>query len=340
LREKGKRRDEEKRVPRPSEFDLIARHFAPLAGPGAFGLTDDAAALPQRAGRDLVLTTDMIVAGVHFFADDPPASIAVKALGVNLSDLAAKGAEPGGFLLGLALPPDIDDAWLADFARGLGDVARAHACPLTGGDTVSTAGPLTVSVTAFGHVPAGRMVRRTSARPGDALLVSGTIGDAALGLRLRLEPEGTLAKALPAALSGHLHDRYLRPRPRGLLAPALLAHARAAMDVSDGLAGDAFKMAGGLGLDVALGALPLSDAARAALAHDPSLIETVATGGDDYEVLAAVDPGEVTAFRRAADAAGVPVTEIGRFGEPGGARRLVGPDGREARFGRLSHVHG
>jgi thiamine-monophosphate kinase len=331
-------------MPRLSEFDLIARHFAPLAGPGGLGLLDDAALLSVPAGQELVITKDLIAAGVHFFPDDPPDSLAVKALGVNLSDLAAKGATPLGFLLGLALPPEIDDAWLGGFSAGLREMAGLHRCPLLGGDTIKAAGGLTLSITAFGHVPAGRMVRRTTARPGDILFVSGTVGDAALGLRLRLASGGGSER--PSDLSGigpshaaFLLDRYLRPQPRLALAPALLACASAAMDVSDGLAGDAFKLAGNLGLDLRLADLPLSEAARAALAADPALIETIATGGDDYEVIAAVSPADAGSYEAAARAAAVPVMRIGVFGPPGGARRLLAADGSERRFARLSHVH-
>lgn len=325
---------------RPSEFDLIARYFAPIAGPGALGLKDDAALLTIPSGHELVLTKDLIAAGVHFFADDPPGSLAVKALGVNLSDLAAKGARPLGFLLGLALPAHIDDRWLMEFSASLGNFAARHKCPLLGGDTVTASGGLTLSVTAFGLVPAGRMVRRTTAQPGDLLFVSGSIGDAALGLRLRLEPEGRLARGLAAEHVAFLLDRYLRPQPRLALGPALQAHARAAMDVSDGLAGDAFKLAGGLGLDIRLVDLPLSAAAQAALEVDPTLIEVVATGGDDYEIIAAIPPEEVTGFRHLADSAGIPVTLIGRFGDAGEPKRLVGAGGETVQFARLSHVHG
>ena len=171
-----------------SEDDLIARYFAPIAGPGGLRLRDDAALVEETPGREQVVTTDALVAGVHFFADDPPRSIARKALGVNLSDLAAKGATPQGFVLTLALPDGWTNDWLAEFASGLGAEATAYGCPLLGGDTVRTPGPLMLSVTALGTVPRGRMVRRTGARPGDRLFVTGSIGDAALGLRLRLDP--------------------------------------------------------------------------------------------------------------------------------------------------------
>src|SRR5262245_37914201 len=163
------------------EDDLIARYFVPLASdPGAFGLVDDAAIL-KGSRDDLVVTTDAIVEGVHFLPDDPPETIARKALRVNLSDLAAKGATPAGFVLTLALR-EANDQWLAPFAQGLGEDAKHFACPLLGGDTVSTPGPLTISVTAFGRVPAGRMVRRSGAAVGDAVVVAGTLGEAKLGV--------------------------------------------------------------------------------------------------------------------------------------------------------------
>ncbi|MFE1602798.1 thiamine-phosphate kinase [Methylobacterium sp. ID0610] len=302
-------------LPRPSEDELIARYFAPLAGPGGLGLRDDAAVLTPAPGHDLVLTVDAVVAGIHYFPDDPPASIAAKALGVNLSDLAAKGADPRGFLLTLALADDWDEAWLAAFCTGLSVTAARFSCPLLGGDTVRAGGPTLISVTALGEVPQGRMIRRFTAQPGDMLLVSGTIGDAALGLALRRDP--AWAAGLGEADRQHLADRYLHPRPRLALAPALLAHARAAMDVSDGLAGDLAKMlrASGASAEVEIAAVPLSDAARAALARDERLIEPILTGGDDYEILCAAAPGEVEALRAAARRAGLALAPIGRVTE-------------------------
>ena len=169
-----------------AEDRLIARYFKPLAKhPGAFGLADDAAAITPPAGHDLVLKTDGLIAGVHFFPDDPAEGVGRKALRVNLSDLAAKGAAPLGFLLAIALPKDFSEDWLAGFARGLGEDADAYGCPLLGGDTDSTPGPISISVAAFGTVPTGTMVKRSGAKVGDHVFVSGTIGDAALGLRVR-----------------------------------------------------------------------------------------------------------------------------------------------------------
>ena len=204
-----------------TEDELVEKLFAPLAGPAGLGLKDDAALLP--AGEEIVATVDALVAGVHFFADDPPGAIAKKALRVNLSDLAAKGAEPIGFLLALALPEGWTNAWLEAFAQGLGEDARAFSCPLVGGDTVKTPGPLTISITALGRVK-GRFVPRAGAKVGDGVFVSGTIGDAALGLRLRKDL--AFASRLSASSRDFLLDRYLLPRPRLELAP-LFGKARA-----------------------------------------------------------------------------------------------------------------
>lgn len=304
-------------------------------------LLDDAARLPGEMGRDLVLKVDAIVAGVHFFADDPPADIAWKALAVNLSDLAAKGAAPRGFLLALALPPDWTEDWLAAFSRGLQAGADATGCPLLGGDTVKTPGPLTISVTALGSVPAGRMPVRMAARPGDAILVSGTIGDAALGLALRLDPHAPWASALDTPGRAHLLDRYLRPQPRLALAPALLAHARAAMDVSDGLVGDLRKMlkASGLGGRLALDAVPLSPPATAAVAREPALLERAVTGGDDYEILCTVADTDVDAFRAHAAALGVPMTPIGEVVASPAAELLLSRDGAPVSLAQGSFSH-
>jgi thiamine-monophosphate kinase len=301
---------------RPTEDELIAQFFAPLAGPGGLGLADDAAALVPPQGHELILTTDMLIGGVHFFADDPADAIARKALRVNLSDLAAKGAAPLGFLLSLALPQDWSEAWLTDFAKGLGDDAKAFAVPLLGGDTVKSSGALTLSITALGSVPQGQMVHRPGVAAGDLLYVSGTIGDAALGLRLRLAAEadtGWIA-ALDAGAQAHLRTRYLIPQPRLGLAGALQKHARAAMDISDGLAGDLAKMLRltKMTTEIAMGDVPLSVAARQALALEPSLIAPILSGGDDYEILCAVAPAKAAAFEAAAKAVDVPVAVLGR----------------------------
>jgi len=322
---------------RPSEDDLIARFFAPIAGPEGLGLRDDAALLTPPAGTDLVLTKDALVAGVHFFADDPPAAIARKALRVNLSDLAAKGAEPVGFLLALALPADWTADWLAAFAEGLDEDSARYRCPLFGGDTVKTPGPLMVSITAIGQVTRGHMIPRTGVKPGDALYVSGTIGDSALGLKLRLGA----GPPLDAAHRNFLLDRYLLPQPRQKLAPAMSAFASGGMDVSDGFVGDLTKMldVSGVSAQIDLAKLPLSAAAQAAIACDPALFEIAATGGDDYEILASVAPQNAVAFEAAADKAGVRVTPVGRALAGDGPPRFLGRDGAEIVFehGAFSH---
>ncbi|WP_029356138.1 thiamine-phosphate kinase [Bosea sp. 117] len=323
------------------EDRLIARLFKPIARhPGALGLVDDAALLTPPPGHDLVLTKDALVAGVHFFAEDPPASVARKALRVNLSDLAAKGAEPLGVLLALAIPPDMDAAALEAFAAGLGDDCAAYGAPLLGGDTVRTPGPLTVSVTALGAVPSGTMVRRSGARAGEAIIVTGTVGDAALGLALRLTPDAPAFAGLPAAERDHLLERYLHPRPRLALAKALRTHASAAMDVSDGLVGDLAKLLAVSGVAGRLEAtrVPMSSAARAAVAADPRLIETVLGGGDDYEILATMPADRLDIFGVQATALGIPVTVIGRTGE-GEGLQVVGADGAPMTLARGSFSH-
>jgi thiamine-monophosphate kinase len=292
------------------EDSLIARYFKPLAtDPGAFDLTDDAAIL-KSSGDELVVTTDAIVEGVHFLADDPPDSIARKALRVNLSDLAAKGAVPTGFVLTLALR-EADDAWLTPFARGLGEDAAQFQCPLLGGDTVSTPGPLMISITAFGRVPPGRMVRRAGAKPGDRVVVSGTIGDAALGLDVL--KGGAVAAVLAGDAAALLVERYRVPQPRTALAQAVRNHASAAMDVSDGLAGDLAKLCAASGVSAAIDArsVPLSEPAQSLLTRGIVGIESIVSGGDDYEILCTVPETSFEAFEHAAKLANVPVTSIG-----------------------------
>ena len=323
-----------------AEARLIARHFRPLAKhPGAFNLTDDAAAIAPPPGSDLVMTTDGVIAGVHVFADDPPDLIARKALRMNLSDLAAKGARPLGFLLALSLPVATKESWVAAFARGLGDDAKHYGCPLLGGDTDHTPGPAAVSIAAFGAVPHGKMARRSTAKVGDAVVITGTIGDAALGLKLRRNSRLAQRWRLGKAEAAELLRRYRLPEPRNALARAVLRYASAAIDISDGLAGDLDKLCRGskVAVDVDVAQVPLSRAARAALAAEPELMETVLTGGDDYEIALTVAPRKLAAFRRAARAAGVPITQIGYVRRGEGARFLRG--GKVLAFARQSYSH-
>ncbi len=320
-----------------AEDKLIARYFAPLAtDPGALGLSDDAAFVKPPPGCDLVMTADAIVGGVHFFNDDPAQTIAAKAMRVNLSDLAAKGARPLGFLVSLALPQGIDEKWLAAFASGLREDAATYKCPLFGGDTVRTPGPLMVSVSMFGSVPEGRMVCRAGARPGDRVFVTGSIGDAALGLSLRNGATWQLSDAQRA----HLAARYLSPQPRNALAETVLHYASAAMDVSDGLVGDLAKLlrVSGVSADIEAARVPLSDAARAVIAADSAALAIALTGGDDYEILCAVPPKNIDRFRVAAMAAKVAVTEIGTIGDGKGAR-FHDAQGNVLAFERSSFSH-
>lgn len=323
------------------EDRLIAHYFKPLARhPGAFGLEDDAAILLPPPGHEVVLKTDAIVGGMHFFPNDPADAVARKALRVNLSDLAAKGAKPAGFLLSLILPKSVSNKWLSDFGRGLGADAEHFRCPLMGGDTDRTTGPVTISIAAFGTLPAGTMVRRAGAKAGDRVVASGSIGDAALGLKLRQAP--TIAKhwKLDVAMRKHLLGRYLVPEPRNALAEALRVHASAAMDVSDGLVGDIAKLcrASGVSAEINVARVPLSPAARKAVVADSKLMETILTGGDDYEVIATVPYAKMSSLVAAARIAGVALTEIGVVKSGEGARFLT-LSGRELTFARASFSH-
>jgi thiamine-monophosphate kinase len=323
-----------------AEDELIARYFKPLAKhPGAFGFADDAAAITPPAGHDLVLNADGLIAGVHFFSDDPAEGVGRKALRVNLSDLAAKGAAPLGFLLAIALPKDFSEGWLAGFVRGLGEDADAYACPLLGGDTDSTPGPISISIFAFGTVPSGTMVKRSGAKVGDHVFVSGTIGDAALGLQVR--KSAAQPWQIDQAMSDHLVSRYRVPQPRPVLAEPLRIHANAAMDVSDGLVGDLAKLcaASNVSADIEVARVPLSDPASRALERDCNLITPILTGGEDYEILCTLRPDHVDAFQRAAANVGVTVTDIGRIVAGSAPPRFLNPEGEPLEFLHTAYSH-
>jgi thiamine-monophosphate kinase len=326
----------------PSGEDrLIQRFFRPLArDPAALGLADDAAAIAPPAGADLVLKTDGVIEGVHFFPDDPADTVGRKALRANLSDLAAKGATPLGFLLSVALNDKADEKWLGAFAAGLGADAETYRCPLLGGDTDRTPGLVSVSIAAFGSLPHGTMVKRAGARAGDRIVVTGTIGDATLGLALRREPARAERAGLSPQERAHLRGRYLLPEPRLALASALRAHASASIDISDGLAGDLMKLAAASGVSarVETARLPLSPAAQKMLAAEPALLEAVLSGGDDYEILAAVPPAALPALQAAAKEAGIALREIGAAGAGAGVE-ILGPDKRPIELSRPSFSH-
>jgi thiamine-monophosphate kinase len=289
--------DEPRSAP-PDEFDTIERLFRPLAPcPEARGLADDVAVLPSRPGHDLILTKDAIVEGVHFLPDDAPELVARKLLRVNLSDLAAKGAEPFGYLLAVAWSPRWGWREREAFAAGLAQDQSIFGVVLLGGDTVSTPGPFTASVTALGYAPAGRTVPRSGARPGDRVLVSGAIGDGWLGLAAA---RGSLD--LPPAAVAYLADRYRLPRPRVDLAPAVLDAASASADVSDGLLADAghIAKASGVALSLELGAMPISDEARAWMAgqsDEAEALVALASGGDDYQIVCTAPPADAERLR-------------------------------------------
>jgi thiamine-monophosphate kinase len=322
------------------EDSLIARYFRPIAtDPGAFGLGDDAAILAA-SGDEIVVTTDAIVEDVHFLSDDPPDTVARKALRVNLSDLAAKGADPAGFVLTLALRA-ADDAWLAPFARGLTEDAAIFGCALLGGDTVSTPGPLMISITAFGRIAPGKMVHRRGAKPGDRVVVTGTIGDAVLGLDiLRGGPIAT-ALADDVAAQHTLVGRYRIPQPRMALARAVRDHASAAMDVSDGLAGDLAKLCDASGMSAAIDApsIPVSASAARLLARGSVGIEAIVAGGDDYEILCTIPEDRFEAFAQEARVASVAVTSIGTIIAGTSMPRFLDAEGRAIALPRLSYSH-
>jgi thiamine-monophosphate kinase len=281
----------------PAEFSMIARHFRPLAGAGALGLTDDAAVFTPPSGQELVITADTMVAGVHFLPDDPAGAIAQKLLRVNLSDIAAMGAIPLGYLLALSIPRGTAESWLTAFAAGLAADQATYAIQLLGGDTTSTPGPVSLTVTMLGHCTPGSAWRRNGARVGDDVWVTGVIGRGVMGLRaLRGEiadPDGTLAA------------HYRLPSPRvGLKLHGLVS---AAMDLSDGLLQDAghIARASSLAIEINVDRVPLPAGAP------PGFVASGAAGGDDYELLLCAAPEHRTALAQAAAAAGLAVTRIG-----------------------------
>lgn len=324
------------------EFELIARYFAPLAkDAAALALRDDAAVLRPPESREIVISCDTVVAGVHFLPDDPPDSIAHKALAVNLSDLAAKGAKPYVYLLALTLPKEPAPDWLEAFASGLRALQEQAGICLVGGDTTRTPGPLTITITALGLVPQGHAVLRLGAKPGDRLYVSGSIGDACLGLRLLKESALAKAWGLSEEQSAFLIERYRRPEPRGNLALLVRNFAQGAIDVSDGLVGDIAKLAqvSHVGAVIEASRVPFSPAARQALQHEPELLETLLTAGDDYEIVAAVPESSAGGFEAEAAAKGASVTVIGRIEGQADEVRVLGPDGKTLTLERQGFSH-
>lgn len=304
------------------EFELIRRHFqrpsVALPDQVALGIGDDCALLQPAPGHQLAISCDMLVEGRHFFADVDPAALGHKALAVNLSDLAAMGARPLGFTLALALP-SANDAWLGALVQGLFALADAHACPLVGGDT--TRGPLNLCVTVFGELLPGQALRRSTAQPGDDLYLSGRTGEARLALELLQGTPWALQHAAPGALP-RLRGRLERPTPRVALGRALAGLAHAALDVSDGLAGDLghILQASAVGADIHHALLPVAPDLQALPAAWQ--LDCLLNGGDDYELLFTAAPTDRAAVEAAALASQTPVQRIGQISAVPGLRLL------------------
>lgn len=317
---------------------MIAKLLSPLAAddPGAFGLTDDAATVKVPDDQELVVTKDMLVEGVHFLRDDPPDLLAKKALRVNLSDLAAKGATPRSYFLGLSLAPWIGDEWLTRFTAGLADDQKRFAVGLSGGDTTATPGPLTLSITALGTVPAGRMIRRKGARPRDAVFVTGSIGDAGAGLAV-LKGEGV---GIPDLTRAGLISRYQLPEPRVALGRQLLGLASSALDVSDGLLADLGHVAKLSEVRIALDAakIPVSAATRALWGQGSEGVVRAATSGDDYEIAFTAPASMRSRLEELSRTSGVAITEIGRV-EAGSGVHLLDDKGKPIAVPRTGYTH-
>jgi thiamine-monophosphate kinase len=327
---------------RLGEFEIIARYFAPLAtDSAALGLRDDAAVLVIAEGYELIATCDTLIEGVHFLSNDPPDSIGYKALSVNLSDLAAKGARGHAYLLSLAVPRETPSSWFEAFSSGLRELQEATGITLVGGDTTASPGPLTITITALGLVRHGHAVLRHGAKPGDRLYVSGTIGDACLGLRLLKDSALARAWDLSEEDKAFLIGRYRRPKPRTELVIPVRNFAQGAIDVSDGLVGDVEKLARAshVGALIETGSVPFSPPAQKALQREPRLLAILLTAGDDYEIVAAVPETSAAAFEAEAQAKGASVTMIGRTAGPSGDVRVLAPDGKPLALDRKGFAH-
>ena len=323
---------------RTGEFDLIERFFRPLsrAAPGAFALRNDGALLTPPAGASLVVTKDLMVAGVHYPEGEEPVTVARRLLRVNLSDLAAMGATARSYALGLALPEDIADAWVEAFAAGLARDQEAFGVALIGGDTVATKGPAVLSLTAFGTVAGDACLTRAGAGEGDDIYVSGTVGDATLGLRA---VRGGLADLTPEDHAA-LAERFRLPEPRLALGAALLGVATCAIDVSDGLVADLGHLCeeSGVAARINADAVPLSAAAKRAIDRGEAAIADLVTGGDDYELLFCAPPSKSDAIEAIGRRLDLAVTRIGAI-EHGQGVTVVDTDGRPLALGRAGYQH-
>ena len=324
-----------------NEFDFIATHLAPLAGTGGLRLKDDAALLKPRKGKDLVLTKDTMVEGIHFPKGHFGGDTAEKLLRVNLSDLAAKGAQPIGYMLSIAWPKGVNEAFYGGFVKGLRDVQEAYDFQLLGGDTTVTDGPMVVTATLIGEVPEGEMVTRSGAEVGDDIWVTGTIGDAYLGLQSVLGH--TLDPKPDAQALLHFEEAYYRPEPRLLFRKALRQHATASADISDGLVADAghIAKASGVGFELDADKIPVSKHTGAWLSRQPNqdtAFKTLITAGDDYELVFTANPKSQSAIRQAAASAiGLKLSKIGAVISGQGVSVLS--DGKALCFEKTGHTH-
>ncbi|MEO0328787.1 MAG: thiamine-phosphate kinase [Pseudomonadota bacterium] len=320
----------------PNEFEIITKFLSPLAGEGAFDFKDDAAILSLPPEKELVITQDALAGGVHFFEDDPPEMIAKKALRTNLSDLASKGARPYSISLALGLKADVSEDWLRRFAMGLGDDMKAFNVSLSGGDTFVIGAQTVISITALGLIDAENYLSRLNAKPGDGLFVTGTIGDGALGLLARQGKLGDLVNEQRE----YLIDRYLLPKPRVEIADLLHEFASAAMDISDGLAGDLEKLcaASGVGAQIELDNSHFSNAVQNAIEFDSDLLKTAVTGGDDYEILFAVPQDKISSMLEHAKELPFTVTCLGKTCK---AREVIFQDhsGQKMTFDKTGFDH-
>ncbi|NQV57269.1 MAG: thiamine-phosphate kinase [Rhodospirillales bacterium] len=325
---------------KPGEFDFIATYLRPLTeeNSGALGLLDDAALIKPPAASQIVITSDALLEGIHFRSQDPAGAIGAKALGVNLSDLAAMGAEPLGYTMILALPSSWTAEWAADFTNGLLEYQTRYGIKLLGGDTVATPGPLTIGITAIGILPEGKGLLRSTAGIGDDLWLSGTIGDAALSLFMENKwPSGGKTSEDDA---NYLRSRLQRPEPRVALGYKLLDIASAAIDISDGLAADLGHLcrASKLGAEVETKLLPISESAQRLIDGDPQMLAITLSGGDDYELLFAAPPQMRSNITAAGKAVGTTVTRIGSVID-GNEVHFIKEDGSEVKMSAKGWTH-
>ena len=324
------------------EFNFIRDYLAPLAGPEGLRLEDDAACFTPIAGHDLIVTKDAMVEGVHFPKGEYGGNVAEKLLRVNLSDLAAKGARPLGYFLSLAIPAPMTQPHLRGFVRGLSEVQQAFDFTLWGGDTVSTSGPLIVSATFIGQVPSGEMVKRSGAHIGDDVWVTGSIGDAYLGLQNKLgftlNPTPTSQQLLT------WEEAYLRPEPRLVFRKLLRKYASAALDVSDGFLADGAHLAQAsiVSLQISVEDVPLSKASQTWLEGqaDPlQALEALLSGGDDYELLFTANPNHANDLLKQAQSVGVKITKAGQVVKAGDLPLKILYNGAPTQFKKTGYTH-